>query len=135
MEISNPAGFWIRLGAGLLDLVIIGLPLGVVSYLISGGLEGDSVTNLVSFLYYLLVPVVWYGYTVGKKLLGIRIVKVDGTKVGIGTMLMRMLIAAIVYGITLGIAVIASAFMVGFRKDKRSVHDLIAGTYVTFDKP
>jgi uncharacterized RDD family membrane protein YckC len=44
-------------------------------------------------------------------------------------------VAAIVYGITLGIAVIVSAFMIGLRKDKRAIHDFIAGTYVTYEKP
>lgn len=48
-------------------------------------------------------------------------------------MLLRMIVAAIIYGVTLGIAAIVSAFMVGIREDKRSIHDLIAGTYVTYE--
>jgi uncharacterized RDD family membrane protein YckC len=48
---------------------------------------------------------------------------------------MRYLVAALVYAITLGIGVIVSAFMVGIRKDHRSIHDFIAGTYVTSNKP
>jgi len=58
-----------------------------------------------------------------------------GKKLGIGAMLLRVLIAGIVYGITLGIALIVSVFMVVFRKDKRSLHDMMAGTYVTYSKP
>ena len=37
-------------------------------------------------------------------------------------------------GITFGIAAIVSGFMVGIRQDKRAIHDLIAGTYVTYEK-
>jgi uncharacterized RDD family membrane protein YckC len=132
---TRPAGFWIRLGAALLDTLIIGLPLAVISYFIKGNWEGDFFTSLVDFLYYIIVPVIWAGYTVGKKLTGVRIVKVNGEKLGIGAMLMRTLVAGIVYVITLGIGLIISAFMVGLRSDKRAIHDLIAGTYVTYEKP
>jgi uncharacterized RDD family membrane protein YckC len=48
---------------------------------------------------------------------------------------MRVIVASLVYGITLGIGAIVSAFMIGLRKDKRSLHDFIAGTYVTYQKP
>lgn len=67
--------------------------------------------------------------------MGNRIVKVNGGNVGIGTMLMRTVVAGIVYVVTLGIGLIVSAFMVGVREDKRSIHDLLAGTYVTYDLP
>ena len=60
--------------------------------------------------------------------------KISGEKIGFGTMIMRTLVAGLVYGITLGIAFFASIFMVAFRKDKRSVHDLVAGTYVGYEK-
>lgn len=133
--VTNPAGFWVRLGAVLLDGIIIGIPLGILSYIISGEPDGGSFTNSLSFLYSLILPIVWYGYTIGKKVCGIRIVKVNGEKLGIGAMLMRTVVGGIIYGVTLGIAAIVSAFMVGMRQDKRAIHDLIAGTYVTHDKP
>ena len=56
-------------------------------------------------------------------------------KLGIGDMLMRVVVAGLIYAVTLGIAAIVSAFMVGLREDKRSLHDLIAGTYVTYNAP
>jgi uncharacterized RDD family membrane protein YckC len=36
--------------------------------------------------------------------------------------------------ITFGITTIISIFMVIFRKDKRAIHDFLAGTYVSFQK-
>lgn len=133
--VTNPAGFWIRLAANFLDVLILGVPLTLLGYLITGGGGENLVINILSVLYSLLLPVFWQGYTIGKRIMGIRIAKVDGTQLGFGPMLLRTLVGSLVYAVTLGLAAIASAFMVGLRKDKRSVHDLIAGTYVTYEKP
>lgn len=131
----NPAGFWARLGANLLDGLIIGIPLSVISFFIFGDWDDTPITSVGNILYTILVPVLWTGYTVGKKILGIRIVKVDGSKLGYGAMILRVLVGGLVYAVTLGIGLIVSAFMVGIREDKRAIHDFIAGTYVTYDPP
>ena len=133
--INRPGGFWVRLLATILDGLIIAIPLAVIGYLMTGNWEDDPLTSTVSFVYTLLLPVLWHGYTVGKKIMGIRIAKVNGEKLGIGAMLLRNLVGGLVYVVTLGIGVIVSAFMVGLREDKRSLHDMIAGTYVTYDAP
>jgi uncharacterized RDD family membrane protein YckC len=131
----RPAGFWVRLGAAILDVLIIGVPLAIISYLVTGNAEDNAFTSSVNLLYSVLVPVVWSGYTVGKKIVGVRIAKVNGEKLGFGTMLLRTLVGGLVYALTLGLAAIVSAFMVGIREDKRAIHDFIAGTYVTYEKP
>ncbi|KHF31883.1 RDD family protein [Paenibacillus sp. P1XP2] len=107
----------------------------ILSLLITGGRPYEEyVTNILSFLYSLLVPVFWGGYTVGKRICGIKIRKVqDHSPPGIGTMLLRHVVAGIIYGLTFGIGTIISAFMVGLREDKRSIHDFIAGTEVVHD--
>jgi uncharacterized RDD family membrane protein YckC len=136
--INRPAGFWIRVLASILETVIVMFPLALISYPITGHSEGDittSILSILSVLYYIILPAIWTGYTIGKRIVGIRIAKVNGEKVGFGTMLMRYIVAGVVYTITLGFGVIVSAFMVGLRKDKRSIHDFIAGTYVTYDRP
>lgn len=134
-NIIRPAGFWTRIFASILDTIVVMVPLGFVSYLITGSWEGDIFTSIISILYYLILPVVWVGYTVGKRIVGVRIVKVNGEKIGFGTMLLRVIVASLIYIVTLGIAGIVSAFMIGLRKDKRAIHDFIAGTYVTYEKP
>jgi uncharacterized RDD family membrane protein YckC len=83
---NRPAGFWVRLGAAILDGLIIGVPLAIISYLVTGSAEDNIFTSTLNFLYTLLVPVVWAGYTVGKKIVGVRIAKVNGEKLGFGTM-------------------------------------------------
>ncbi|MEW9671537.1 RDD family protein [Ammoniphilus sp. 3BR4] len=127
------AGFWVRFVALLIDSIIISAPFGMAFYVwgVEENFTTEALSKLVSFLYPLLVPVFWRGYTVGKKVMGVRIVKVNGEKVGMGTMLKRNLVGGLVYIFTFGIAVIVTAFMVGLREDRRAIHDLIAGTYVT----
>jgi len=131
-SVVMPAGFWIRFIATLIDSIVISAPFGIITFAL-GNVENptvDALSNITSILYTLLLPVYWHGYTVGKKLMGIRIVKVNGERVGIGTMLMRNIVSGLIYVLTLGIAVIISAFMVALRTDRRAIHDLIAGTYV-----
>lgn len=129
-----PAGFWVRLGALLLDAIIVGIPLTILSLILTGGDGRDWVTDLISSLYGLLLPVFWYGYTIGKRICGIRIRKVDtGEPPTIITMLLRVVVSGIVYGLTFGIGLIASIVMIAAREDKRSLHDFIAGTEVVHD--
>ncbi|WP_342570134.1 RDD family protein [Paenibacillus sp. FSL R5-0749] len=129
------AGFWIRLGANVLDSLIISIPLVIIAGVLTGNFDTDEpIAKLLSAIYSILLPVYWYGRTIGKRICGIRIRKYDTHEPPkIGTMLMRVVVAGLVYVITLGIGVIVSAFMVGLREDRRAIHDFIAGTEVVWD--
>lgn len=124
------AGFWIRLGALLLDGIIVGIPASIVGSALMNGKSAEGFANGINLLYMLIVPVLWGGYTIGKRICGIRIRKLSGEPPGIGTMLLRTVVAGLLYGLTFGIGTIVSAFMVGLREDKRAIHDFIAGTKV-----
>ncbi|MCM3038679.1 RDD family protein [Paenibacillus motobuensis] len=129
------AGFWVRFGALLIDSILIGILVAMVSLLITGGSDDENVKSILRFLYSLLLPIFWGGYTVGKRLCGIKIRKIDDqTPPGLGTMLLRNILAGLIYALTLGIGLIISAFMVGMREDRRAIHDFIAGTEVIHDK-
>ncbi len=132
---TNPAGFWVRVLASILDGLIISIPVGIIVYIVTGNWDNEDFSSGFMMLYSLLLPIFWHGYTVGKRMMKVRIVKVDGSKLGIGAMFMRTFVAAVIYVVTLGIGLIVSAFMVGLRQDKRGLHDLIAGTYVTYNVP
>lgn len=130
-----PAGFMIRLGALLLDIVIVVIPLFILSLLMTDGTTDEPYTRLVLFFYFFLVPVLWGGRTIGKRICGIKIQKVkDRATPGIWTMFNRIYLTGGVYVITLGIAVIASALRVVGMEDCRSMHDQIAGTEVVYDE-
>jgi hypothetical protein len=50
-------------------------------------------------------------------------------------MVLRVVIAGLMYSLTIGIVAIISFFMVVFRQDKRSLHDWMAATYVKCVEP
>ena len=128
---KEPAGFWIRLGANILDGLIVSIPLSILSWMVTGSGEENMITEVISVLYILVLPVIWNGYTIGKYICGIKIRRVkDESPPTIWTMLLRVLVANLAYVFTLGILYIISIFMVIFREDKRSIHDFIAGTEV-----
>lgn len=139
------ASRWARLGAAILDgllmmLVIlpIGFALGVFDAITSGGTMslGTTITmGLIGlgvfFLFngYLLST---NGQTVGKKLLGIKIVDLDGKKPPFGRLIALRYapVWLVSYIPVVGnfASLIDSLFI--FRGDKRCIHDLIAGTQV-----
>ncbi|MFZ0369057.1 MAG: RDD family protein [Halobacillus sp.] len=138
MEVHYPASFRNRFLASVLDFIIIFLVTGSISYFLYGVFyDGENYypTDILGLLYTLLLPVLWSGYTLGRRLAGNRIVRIDGRKVGIGTMIVRVLVAGCAYALTLGIGLVVSAFMIGIREDKRAIHDFIAQTYVTTKEP
>ncbi|QSS98797.1 RDD family protein [Pontibacillus sp. ALD_SL1] len=129
---ERPAGFGVRLLANLIDGIIVGVILSFITFLFYGDFykEDYNITDLLSTLYLIIVPVIWKGYVIGKRLMNVRIVKKNGENVTIITMILRVIVAGLLYGFTLGIAFIVSAIMVAVREDKRAIHDFIAGTYV-----
>ncbi len=66
------------------------------------------------------------GQTIGKKLMGIKIIKADYEKAGFGTLLMREIVGRLVCGLTLNIGYL----MILFNPERRGLHDKIAGTIV-----
>ncbi|PFA20030.1 hypothetical protein CN373_15450 [Bacillus cereus] len=126
----EPAGFWRRFVAGIVDGLLFSPIYAIFLILKVSESNIETITNSLQFLYFLIVPVIWSGFTVGKKVLGAQIIRIDGKKVTLWTTFKRHVLAGIVYVLTLGIGFIVSAFMVGLREDKRSIHDFIAGTQV-----
>ena len=69
------------------------------------------------------------GATVGKLLIGARIVARDGSRIGFGRAALRFLGEAVSW-MSLGIGFL----LVGFRSDRRALHDMIAGTQVVWKR-
>ncbi len=111
---TKPAGFWIRLGALLLDGILFnGLAFLLGLFLLAAWQDG--ITELAQFLYALLLPVFWYGYTVGKRVFKIRIIHMNGTNVGIWTMIKRTIIGGLIYVLPILISVTILSFTVDTR--------------------
>ncbi|KEK23803.1 RDD family protein [Bacillus gaemokensis] len=126
----EPAGFWRRFLACIVDGLVFVPVYIILAILKVSDSNTETTVNILNFLYFLIVPAVWMGFTVGKKVLGAQITRLDGNKVTIWTTCKRYVLGGIVYTLTLGIGIIVSAFMVGLREDKRAIHDFIAGTQV-----
>lgn len=134
---ENGAGFWVRLAARIVDIIIIGIIIFLfitIFLLDTGNRAVQSFEGVFSLLYYVLLPVIWTGYTIGKRALGIRIINEDGTDVGLIQMIIRDFLTPILYAVTLGLAAIASAVMIGVREDKKAIHDIFAKTRVVYRK-
>ncbi len=160
MNEVKPAGFWIRFFTSFLDTLFLALPIGIIVYFLSGGewfdfsqyqqniqmamsgnrhaLDTQPKTSLkweLVFEFSVLILTVifwdnWQGATPGKKFLHVKIVDAqtgkDINKKQAITRSLAYIPSLLLFGI--------GFLMVAFRKDKRGLHDLIAGTAVIYDE-
>ena len=121
MQAGAPAGFWIRLVAWSIDSVLQ-LVLIVIFGRIFGGL-GQSGFVMALLLVAFLAIITWaYVISPGKRLLGLFILRPNGSRVGLGRKVFRSMISLLTFGI--------GHSMIVFRQDKRGLHDLFADTVV-----
>jgi len=91
---------------------------------------------LLISLYKPMIESIWNGRTIGKGLLGIRVSSEDGSRAGVGRIVMRELIGDGLLGsLTGGITTIISIFTVAIGNPHKSVPDYIASTIVIIDNP
>lgn len=107
-------GFWLRLAATLLDLVLLGW--------LAAHFDGLWVLLWVG---YHIAMWTWKGTTIGGIVCGIKVVRVDGRPLDFTVSLVRGL-AAVFSGIALGLGF----FWAGWTREKQSWHDKIAGTTI-----
>ncbi len=144
------AGFWIRAGAKIIDLLILSMInmvfstlMGIVVGLLgAGSLATNAETPEFSPLYFvavaitmllqIAVPIFYttffvgkYAATLGKMACGLKIVTAEGERVSYLRAFGRYF-AEIISSITLGIGYI----MAGFDDEKRALHDRICSTRV-----
>jgi len=118
------AGFWVRLGAGVTDLLILGFIVVIIAYFFPAPVIWVT-SGLVISLAYWLGFWVWRGQTPGKMALGIKVIRTDSSPVKWQCALCRFL-GYIVSVVTLFIGFI----WVAFDSHKQGIHDKIADTYV-----
>ncbi len=124
-------GFWIRLGAAIIDVIIIWFISSVLSYSLLSSIVGYRISFLFSpfwfpayWLYYWLFTGL-KGQTPGKMVVGIKVVNAQGDRVGLGVAALREFVRFIsAYVLCLGFLWII------WDKQKQGWHDKIASTYV-----
>ena len=151
-SIAPPVGTYAawpqRAGAWLFDSVIatiatVALYAVAIGLLVGGG--GRAAAGIILVLaVYLLGPLVAFafyawqmcqvgdrnGQTIGKRAVGIRVVRADGLPVGFGTVLMRHAVIGVFYVCTLGIGIIVDYLWPLWDERSQSLHDKLAKTYV-----
>ncbi len=118
------AGFWIRLGSGIIDLLILGLIVLIISYFFSGVIILVASGLVISVAYWLGFWI-WRGQTLGKMATGIKIIRTDSSPVR-WQCAWRRLVGYVANTVTIFIGFI----WVAFDPKKQGVHDKIADTYV-----
>ncbi len=131
-----PADFFQRLFAYLIDSVIA-FALALAFTLTLMGLLGMNDVPVIAGpfgwlflalpLLYFAMPVAVWSTTLAKHYFGLRVVRNDGSRIGIGRAFSRHLCYSISF-LILGIGFL----MIGFREDKRGLHDLICDTKVVY---
>jgi uncharacterized RDD family membrane protein YckC len=127
-------GVWRRFLAVLID----GIILGVIYYAVAaatGNLTPTASGNaslpggvvaVVAFLYFIIMEG-FMGATIGKFLLGIRVVKLDGSRIGLGAAIIRNLLRIID---ALPTAYILGAILIWTSSRKQRLGDRVAHTVV-----
>ena len=139
------AGFWFRVIANIIDHIIAAISAGIIAY-IAGSMLGLTMSvmsssieeikiaaKIIGFIVGILIPWLYFTLsessvwqaTLGKKMLGMKVVDMDGNKISFGKANVRYW-SKIISAITLYIGFI----MVAFTERKQGLHDKIAGTLV-----
>ncbi len=119
------AGFWIRFVAWIIDAIITNIVSAPLYLLPEGVRTGISV--IISPIYHIGFWVFNDGRTPGKMAVKVKIVKMDGSPVTLGTAILRW-IGVIIAAIPLGLGF----FWIAWDDKKQGWHDKIAGTYVIY---
>ncbi len=131
--LMTPAGPYVRALAWGIDVCIFALLAGVLAMILPGGSFGNGIYLFALFFVYwgypILCEVYWHGRTVGKRALGLEVVRSDGLPVGWRESALRNLLLVAdfmpaLYATGLVTMMIDPRF--------RRVGDIVAGTQVIY---
>jgi uncharacterized RDD family membrane protein YckC len=117
------AEFWPRIGAALLDCILISLLVTVFGPRLGHVCPGPWPVLLL--LVYFVGLWTWRGTTVGCAICGLKIVRADGRPVTLGVAIVRALASLL----SLAVAGIGF-FWIAWDREKQAWHDKVAGTLV-----
>ncbi|MBT8261215.1 MAG: RDD family protein [Bacteroidia bacterium] len=136
---QNVAGVGDRILAYLVDSIIIGIYI-IIMVILFSWLEMDDdlsfivimTVGLPVFLYHLLFEMFWNGQSPGKRVMKLRVVKVDGSKPAFSNYLIRWLMRIVDLTLTSGALALVTILLNG--KGQR-LGDIAATTTVISEKP
>lgn len=138
-EVQNRryAGFWMRFWAFLIDSIVIGsvniiilspFNLGEQSNPIIGTLTIYGLIASITFYLYFLLMTKYFTQTIGKMILGIRVIRADGTILQWSDLLFREVIGRFIQTVFSLLNLLY--LIVGFTSEKEGIHDMLARTRV-----
>lgn len=136
------AGFWIRVGAYIIDMLVLLIPNLLISVLVELGFTGqvtfdsgrsdvelvDNVlTIVVDWLYFSLMESSTLQASLGKMACGLKVIDAGGSALSFGRASGRYF-AKILSAIILCVGFM----MAGWTQRKQGLHDMVAATYVVY---
>ncbi|MFD2042884.1 RDD family protein [Ornithinibacillus salinisoli] len=136
------AGFWMRFWAYLIDLIVVfsinGILLIPFKFINDGAVIDigfwtlTGILGSIIFYVYFLIMTRIFGQTLGKMILGIKVVRDDNQPLRWSDLIFRELIGRFlhrVFGFLFLLYIV-----VGFTREKQGIHDMIGNTRVVFDE-
>ncbi|MGG0302181.1 RDD family protein [Bacillus albus] len=145
LKMHRPALVMNRIGASLIDMFLISVMYGAVVAVMTGNYSaifnrfnisfGDyrydlAVVFILMAIYFILVPFIWNGVTLGKKVTRIKLISLKSEKLTIQTLTIRFFVLLLPNILLLGIPILCNVYMMLFRKDNCGFQDLITKTKV-----
>lgn len=127
-SVNSYGGFWIRLGASLIDSVIVFLILILLIYFFGAywSEDLDPIVGFILFIGYHVIFLSLYSATLGQKIYGLKVInKKTGQKIYFKRVLVRTL-SYLVSSALLGLGFL----LIIWDKKKQTLHDKIAKTVV-----
>jgi len=133
------AGFWIRLIAYHIDILIIGIVVLLLLGVIHGNfvegyikfisiddsdLKTDLIRYIMFWLYFSVMEHSFYQATIGKIILGIKVTDISGNRLSYLKATSRF------FAKFLSAFIVIGFLMIAFTKKKQGFHDIITGTIV-----
>lgn len=131
------AGFWLRLAAYMVDSIVLVAILWIVGFVLGATSRPEDPAQapllalayiFMIYLYYGLFESSFYQATLGKMLVGLRVVDDKGGRISFGRASARFF-SKFLSGMIFNVGYL----MAGWTKDKQALHDIIAKTYVIRD--
>ncbi|MES5940217.1 MULTISPECIES: RDD family protein [unclassified Bacillus cereus group] len=145
LKMHRPALVMNRIGASLIDMFLISVMYGAVVAIMTGNYRaifnrfnisfGDyrydlAVVFILMAIYFILVPFIWNGVTLGKKVTRIKLISLKSEKLTLQTLIIRFFVLLLPNILLLGIPILCNVYMMLFRKDNCGFQDLITKTKV-----
>jgi uncharacterized RDD family membrane protein YckC len=134
------AGWWSRVGAYLLDAIILivvaGIPAGIIAAIV-GGNAFEPIWIVLAIIFQIAYPAMTMGregrnngQTLGHQALGIRVIKIDGSAMTAGSAIVRQfLVLGLLMGIC-GLVQLVNLLWPLWDEKNQALHDKIVNTLV-----